>query len=53
MIGQLEVLASRETFPQFVERVLAVTPEDVQRIAGAYLVDRSRTSVRYHAEADP
>ena len=53
MIGQLEVLGSRETFPQFVERVLAVTPEDVQRIASAYLVDRSRTSVRYHAEAPP
>jgi len=53
MIGQLEVLGSRETFPAFVERVLAVTPEDVQRIAGAYLVDRSRTSVRYHAEAAP
>ena len=53
MIGQLEVLGSRETFPQFMERVLGVTPEDVQRIASAYLVDRSRTSVRYHAEAPP
>jgi predicted Zn-dependent peptidase len=51
MIGQLEVLGSRETFPQFLDRVLAVTPEEVRGAAETYLVDRARTAVRYRAEA--
>ena len=53
MIGQLEVLGSRETFPAFIDRVLAVTPEEVRLAAETYLVDRTRTAVRYHAESPP
>ncbi|OLD47283.1 MAG: hypothetical protein AUI83_14510 [Armatimonadetes bacterium 13_1_40CM_3_65_7] len=51
MIGQLEVLGSRETFPQFIDRVVSVSPEDVRKAAEAYFVDRARTTVRYRSEA--
>jgi len=53
LIGQLEVLGSREGFPAFLERVEAVTADDVRRAASTYLVDRTRTTVKYHAEAAP
>ena len=51
MIGQLEVLGSREAFPHFIDRVVSVSPEDVRKAAEAYLVDRARTTVRYLSEA--
>ncbi len=51
MIGQLEVLGSRESFPEFLDRALAVTPEEVRGAAATYLVDRARTAVRYRSEA--
>ena len=53
LIGQLEVLGSREGFPAFLERVEAVTADDVRRAASTYLVDRTRTTVKYYAEAAP
>ena len=51
MIGQLEVLGSRETFPQFIDRVVALSREEVRKAAETYLVDRARTTVRYRSEA--
>ena len=53
MIGQLEALASREAFAPLLDRVEAVTAEEVQAAADAYLVGRSRTTVRYRAEGGP
>jgi len=49
-IGQLEALGSRESFPQFLETVESVTPEDVREAAATYLVDSGRTTIRYHSE---
>jgi len=53
MAAQLEVLGSRVTFPDFLAKVEAVTSDDVQAAARAYLRDRTKTVVRYHGEGGP
>ncbi|OGS49543.1 MAG: hypothetical protein A3K65_07000 [Euryarchaeota archaeon RBG_16_68_12] len=50
MIGQLEVLGSRERFPAFLDQVEKVSAEDVREAARTYLVHRGQTVVRYHGE---
>jgi len=53
MVSQLEILRFRDAFPAFLERVEAVSPEDVREAARAYLADRTQNVVRYHGEAGP
>ncbi len=55
-LGFSAIVADTDWFAAFLDRLAAVTVEDVRRVADAYLVRRNRTLGRYiplHKEAQP
>ncbi len=53
IFGYLETVATADLYPEFLDRLAAVTPDDVQRVVRKYLTEKNRTVGWFIPEDSP